>query len=89
MFTQEELTRARTLNRSVTILDKSAPDAAGGLSAAVIDGNVQVTAWIPTQEITVVLSVREVHALRYFLNATVEAAMNSTDYPAAFIGDRK
>ncbi len=89
MFTQEELTRARTLERNVTILEQSAPAAAGGLSASVINGKVQVTAWIPEQEITVFLSLRELHALRYFLNATVEAAMNGTDYPAAFIGDRK
>jgi hypothetical protein len=88
MFTQEELTRARTLERNVTILEQSAPAAAGGLSASVINGKVQVTAWIPEQEITVVLSLRELHALRYFLNATVEAALNGTDYPAAFIGDR-
>lgn len=89
MFTDKELARARTLTRPVTILESSAPAAAGGLSAAVENGKVQITAWIPEQEITVVLSLRELFALRHFLNATIEAGLDGSDYPAAFIGDRK
>ena len=89
MFTEKDLERARTLTRNVTILESSAPAVAGGLSAAVIDGQVQVTAWISEQEITVVLSVRELFDLRGFLNNVVDANMNGTDSPAAFIVNRK
>ena len=89
MFTDKELARARTLTRNTTILESSAPAAAGGLSAAVINGKVQVTIWIPEQEITVVLSLRELFDLRDFLNNVVDAGLNGTAYPDAFIGERK
>lgn len=89
MFTDKDLIRARSLTRPVTILESSAPPAAGGLSASVENGKVQITTWIPEQEITVVLSVRELFDLRHFLNAVIDAGLNGTEYPDAFIGDRK
>ncbi|MFZ4539139.1 hypothetical protein [Propionivibrio sp.] len=89
MFTPAELARVATLKRNTTILQQTAPASAGGLSAAVISGKVQLTTWIPEQEITIALTVQEVFALRCFLNMVVDAVINGTDYPDAMIGRRQ
>ncbi|MFZ4539729.1 hypothetical protein [Propionivibrio sp.] len=89
MFTPSERARFATFKRNTTILEQTAPASAGGLSVAVISGKVRLTTWIPEQEITIALTIREMFALRCFFNMVVDAVINGTDYPDAMIGRRQ
>lgn len=89
MLAKENINQSQVIKRNVTLLGNAAPAAAGGLSAAVVDGQMRVTVWIPEQEISVVLSARELSELKYFLNTFFAALIDGTDYPKTFFGDRR
>lgn len=89
MFTTSDLARLATLKRNTTIIEQTAPAAAGGFCASVIDHNVQLSTWTKEQEIVIVLTPSEVFELRNFLNAVVDATMTGAAYPDACLGSRK
>lgn len=89
MLTPDDLARLATLKRNTTILESTAPASAGGVSVAMIGDAVRLSTWTSDYEIDIDLTVQEVFALRDFLNAVVDAALNGTDYPAACLGSRK
>lgn len=74
--------------KRTTIIEPTAPFAAGGLCAAVINGRLRISAWADDREIAIELTASEIFQLRHFLNLVIDASMTGASMPPAFLRGR-